>query len=41
MNFGCMVEHIRSAWVFWGLGVGSMLATLAVLLAFFRRKSWL
>ncbi len=41
MNFGSMVEHIRSAWIFWGLGVGSMLATLAVLLVFFRRKSWL
>ena len=32
---------IRAEWTFWVLGVGSMLATLAGLLLFFRRKSWL
>ncbi len=41
MNFGHMVLLIRGTWTFWVIGVGSMLATLAVLLLFFRRKSWL
>ena len=40
-NFAWMVRHITSAWIFWGLGVGSMLATVAGLLLFFRRKAWL
>jgi magnesium transporter len=39
-NFGYMVGHIESAWTFWLLGIGSMLATVLVLLAFFRRKRW-
>jgi len=40
-NFAWMVRHITSSWIFWGLGVGSMLATVAGLLLFFRRKAWL
>jgi magnesium transporter len=40
-NFAFMVDHIRSGWTFWVLGVGSILATLGVLLLFFRRRSWL
>jgi magnesium transporter len=40
MNFGYMVNHIASAWTFWLLGIGSMVATVLVLLVFFRRKSW-
>ena len=41
MNFGFMVRHITSTWTFWLLGIGSMLATVLVLLAFFRRRRWL
>jgi magnesium transporter len=41
MNFGYMVGHIASSWTFWLLGIGSMAATILVLLAFFRRKRWL
>ena len=41
-NFGFMVtDLIRPAWTFWVLGVGSMVATCAGLLEFFRRKGWL
>ncbi|HUO69329.1 MAG TPA: magnesium/cobalt transporter CorA [Solirubrobacteraceae bacterium] len=40
-NFAFMVTHIiNQAWAFWVLGVGSMLATVAGLLVFFRRKGW-
>src|SRR5437588_6453468 len=39
-NFGWMVRHITAAWVFWVIGVGSILATLVALLLFFRRKAW-
>jgi magnesium transporter len=40
MNFGWMVRHITGGWVFWVLGVGSMLATVGGLLLFFRRRAW-
>jgi magnesium transporter len=40
-NFAFMVDHIRTASEFWFLGIGSILATLAVLLLFFKRRSWL
>ena len=39
-NFGWMVRHITSGWTFWAIGVGTMLATCAVLLVFFRRRGW-
>ena len=39
-NFGFMITHISHEWAFWVLGVGSMLATCAGLLVFFRRKGW-
>jgi magnesium transporter len=40
-NFGFMVNHlITNAWTFWVIGVGSMVATIAALLVFFRRKGW-
>jgi len=39
-NFGFMITHITHEWSFWVLGVGSMLATCAGLLVFFRRKGW-
>jgi magnesium transporter len=40
-NFGFMINHvIASELTFWIVGVGSMLATVACLLVFFRRKRW-
>jgi magnesium transporter len=40
-NFGFMVNHlIENTWTFWVIGIGSLLATCLVLLAFFRRKGW-
>jgi magnesium transporter len=40
-NFSYLVNHeINSAWTFWVLGVGSMVATCVGLLVFFRRKGW-
>jgi magnesium transporter len=41
MNFGYMVNSlIHASWTFWVVGVGSMVATCAALLVFFRRKGW-
>jgi magnesium transporter len=40
-NFGFMVRHIAAGWEFWVLGLGSMLATVAGLLIYFRRHGWL
>jgi magnesium transporter len=40
-NFGFMIRHIDSGWAFWILGLGSMLATVAGLVIFFRRRGWL
>jgi magnesium transporter len=40
MNFGWMVNHIAPAWAFFVLGVGSMLATVAGQLWYFRRHGW-
>jgi magnesium transporter len=40
-NFGYMVNDIKSTWAFWVLGIGSMLATVGILIMFFRRKGWL
>ncbi len=40
-NFTYMISHlIDTAWVFWVVGVGSMVATVAGLMVFFRRKGW-
>jgi magnesium transporter len=40
-NFGYMITHLISReWTFWVVGVGSMAATCAALLAFFHRKGW-
>jgi magnesium transporter len=39
-NFGWMINHIGKAWAFWGLGMGSMVATGVGLLLWFRRKGW-
>jgi magnesium transporter len=37
MNFGWMINHIQSPWLFFGLGIGSLLFSCAVLWAYFRR----
>jgi magnesium transporter len=37
-NFGWMVDHIKSAGMFWGLGVGGMLAAVAIAFAYVRRN---
>lgn len=37
MNFGWLVLHIRSLWVFLVFGIGSLLVSCAVLYAWFRR----
>jgi magnesium transporter len=40
-NFAYMVtDLIKTAWVFWIVGVGSMVATAVCLLIYFRRKGW-
>jgi magnesium transporter len=39
-NFGWMVGHISSWPVFVGLGIGTELVALAILLAFFKRRGW-
>jgi magnesium transporter len=39
-NFGWMVNNIVSPQVFWGLGVGSQVATVIILFAYFRYKKW-
>jgi magnesium transporter len=39
-NFDWMVGHIGSLPVFLGLGIGSELIALLVLLAFFKRRGW-
>jgi magnesium transporter len=40
-NFGWMVHHIESPGAFWGLGIGSLVASVVALLAWFRRGSYL
>ena len=40
-NFGWMVNGIVSPQTFWYLGVGSQVATVIVLFAFFRSRRWL
>ncbi|HEY2939329.1 MAG TPA: magnesium/cobalt transporter CorA, partial [Gaiellaceae bacterium] len=39
-NFGWMVGHIGGWPVFLGLGIGTELVALAILLAFFKRRGW-
>jgi hypothetical protein len=39
-NFGWMVGHISGGPVFVGLGIGTELVALAILLAFFKRRGW-
>jgi magnesium transporter len=41
MNFGWLVQHIDTPAAFWGLGVGSLVVSCALLYAFFRRRGWL
>ena len=37
-NFGWMVDHIKSPGMFWGLGVGGMLAAVAIAYLYVRRN---
>ncbi len=39
-NFGWMVNNVVSPQMFWGLGVGSQIATVIILFAYFRYKKW-
>lgn len=39
-NFGWMVNHITDARQFWWLGIGAQLVTLALLVAYFKRRGW-
>src|SRR4051794_19790164 len=41
MNFGWMVQRIDTAAGFWGLGVGTLIVSCAILYGFFRRRGWL
>lgn len=40
-NFGWMVNNIASPHIFWWLGVGTQVVTLAILFAFFRSRRWI
>ena len=41
-NFGYMINHlINREWTFFAIGVGSMVITVALLLAFFRKRGWM
>jgi len=40
-NFGWMVNNIVSPQIFWWVGVGSQVVTLAILFAFFRSRRWI
>ena len=39
-NFGWMVSHIRSPAVFFALGIGLEIATIAALLTLFKKRGW-
>jgi magnesium transporter len=39
-NFGWMVEHIKSPGIFFGLGIGLEIATVAALFTFFKKRGW-
>ena len=40
-NFGWLVLHIDTPLAFWGLGIGSLVVSCAILLGWFRRRGWL
>ena len=40
-NFAWLVQRVDTAVAFWGLGVGSLLLSCAILFAYFRRRDWL
>ena len=40
-NFGWLVQRIDTPLAFWGLGIGSLLLSCAILFAYFRRRDWL
>jgi magnesium transporter len=40
-NFGWLVQRIDTLAAFWGLGVGALVVSCAILFGFFRRRGWL
>jgi len=40
-NFGWLVQRIDTPLAFWGLGVGALVVSCAILFAFFRGRHWL
>ncbi len=40
-NFGWLVQRIDTFAAFWGLGVGALVVSCAILFVFFRRRGWL
>lgn len=40
-NFAWLVQRVDTAVAFWGLGVGSLLLSCAILFAYFRGRDWL
>ncbi len=39
-NFSFLVDHLMGPAVFWGLGIGSELVSIALLVVFFKRRGW-
>jgi magnesium transporter len=40
-NFGWLVQRVDTAVAFWGLGMGSLIVSCAILFAFFKARGWL
>jgi magnesium transporter len=40
-NFGWLVQRVNTFAAFWGLGVGSLVVSCAILFTWFRRRGWL
>ena len=40
-NFGWLVQRVDTAVAFWGLGMGSLIVSCAILFAFFKQRGWL
>jgi magnesium transporter len=40
-NFGWLVHRVDTAVAFWGIGMGSLIVSCAILFAFFKQRGWL
>ena len=40
-NFGWLVQRVDTAVAFWGIGMGSLIVSCAILFAFFKQRGWL